>query len=63
MELNMFKSKNHTYFELTWTCLESSNLLVQFEKSASTTSCSRRKRPNDADERLDEMSCGWMTFL
>lgn len=63
MELNMFKSKNHTYFDLIWTCLESSVLLVIFKKTASKTSVSRRKRLNNPDEQLDEMLCEWMTFL
>ena len=63
MELNMFKSKNHTYFDLIWTCLESSVLLVILKKTASKTSVSRRKRLNNPDEQLDEMLCEWMTFL
>ena len=63
MELNMFKSKNHTYFDSIWTCLESSVLLVILKKTASKTSVSRRKRLNNPDEQLDEMLCEWVTFL
>ena len=62
MELNMFKSKNHTYFDLIWTCFESSILLVIFKKSAFKTCVSRRKRPNDLSEGLDDNLLFWMNL-